>query len=271
MSTRETLRDTPQSKGAESTELASPDDSASAGAPETSSSSDGTFDPYKFQTNTMPSGLRAELIAAGLPRVDPERIEDTVPPNDVAFAPHTEEIIRSTAPVVAEGPSEPTAVTRLRSRRSAGVPAPAARADRRSVSWMLAIVLVLVAGIALVALSFFNRARNAGAPYAAPAEPVAGRPAPKGTSPSATDARSLAERATPARHPQPPARPPLEAPAPSSNAGAASRDRPAASRDVLQSPGSPPTTGSDIVRPEPPPASTRKTNPFDQPFKPPVE
>lgn len=39
------------------------------------------FDPYRFGATKFPPGLRSELIQTELPRVDPEVLKDTVPPN----------------------------------------------------------------------------------------------------------------------------------------------------------------------------------------------
>ena len=79
MSERDTMRDTPESKGSDATtsDVASPNESNRESPPDASPSDVKNFDPYKFQANTMPPGLRAELIAAGLPRVDPGRIEES--------------------------------------------------------------------------------------------------------------------------------------------------------------------------------------------------
>jgi hypothetical protein len=41
------------------------------------------FDPYRFAATTLPPGLRAKLLAAELPVVPQEQLEDTVPPNRV--------------------------------------------------------------------------------------------------------------------------------------------------------------------------------------------
>lgn len=39
------------------------------------------YDPYRFGATKFPPGLRSELIQTKLPRVDPEELKDTVPPN----------------------------------------------------------------------------------------------------------------------------------------------------------------------------------------------
>jgi hypothetical protein len=39
------------------------------------------FDPYRFGATSFPPGLRSELIRTKLPRVDPEQLKDTLPPN----------------------------------------------------------------------------------------------------------------------------------------------------------------------------------------------
>jgi hypothetical protein len=81
MSSRDTHRDSPLSK---SSRDASPDDGAAVGEPKTvDADADKTFDPYRFQANTMPPGLRQEILAAKPLPVPEGRFDETMPPNVV--------------------------------------------------------------------------------------------------------------------------------------------------------------------------------------------
>jgi hypothetical protein len=83
MSSRDTVRDAPLSKASQPGEPAESADAKQAARtnPPVPPAQGKAFDPYRFQANTMPTGLREELLAAK-PKLAPEPpFEDTLPPN----------------------------------------------------------------------------------------------------------------------------------------------------------------------------------------------
>jgi hypothetical protein len=41
-----------------------------------------SFDPFRFQAHAVPAELRAEMVVAKLPQLDPQEVEDTLPGAD---------------------------------------------------------------------------------------------------------------------------------------------------------------------------------------------
>jgi hypothetical protein len=202
-----------------------------------------TFNPYKFQTNTMPRGLRADLIAAGLPRADPQRIDDTLRPN-------------------ALGP--PAAVTR-RMRGNAphavrrwGVGGADVAPRRGRLLWWIGLGAALVAAslLALFAASETQPASEARKEPGAPRVPK-GAPAPR-----VDPTRPSAEVSSAAL---PESRVSIDTRPPSSTRLAASARTPS-TRPPAASPRVREELGAETV-----PSASGRANPFDKPFKPPAE
>ena len=64
--------------------------------PEAQAQPSDAFDPNKFQAHRMPPGFLAELVALELPSMPKERLQDTLPPIDIATVLGSEEPIHST-------------------------------------------------------------------------------------------------------------------------------------------------------------------------------
>ncbi len=78
------------------------------------------FDPRRFQANTMPPGFRSVIVGTELPSMPKNRIEDTIPPTDVAEVVRRAEPVRpwsaSPKPIMTEfqlGSDEPSRVEAL--------------------------------------------------------------------------------------------------------------------------------------------------------------
>jgi hypothetical protein len=252
MSARDTVRETPASSGTESTAPAAASLDVANSQPEMTAPTEKKFDPFKFQTNTMPPGLRAELIAAGLPSADRRRIEDTVPPNLVVQA--------AVEPMPSgESTSEEQVDDSDRHGESTNA---RARTQRSMIPWIVGCAAALVAAVVVVAVV----AVRPPAAEQQPATAIEPAPAPK-VAPPTRDEASVARVA------QFPA--PLPAPRASVNARAPSPTRPSAPAPQpsprAESPSDPTLQSTEEVRGQAPPAASARTNPFDKPFKPPSD
>jgi len=251
MSTRDTVRETPESRGAGSA------DPAAASAGKAGSASDAPvtvekrFDPYKFQSNTMPLGLRAELIAAELPSTDPQRMQDTVPPNGAVQADEA-----------SERPGVDPSFTQARDVQP-DEPATAgeSHASRSLLPWIVGGSTALIAALIVVALSVSR------APGAGPRTKVADeRPVAPKVAPTTRDDPAGAG-AVVASAPLPASRPTRRNPSPSSMRATTSA-RPPSNR-VDSTPVS--SVQATEAKGSSSPAAGPRTNPFDKPFKPPAD
>ena len=204
MSSRDTIRDSPLSKTAPGEP--SDDDAAGEAPRDVSADAEKIFDPYRFQANTMPPGLREEILAAKPAPVPEGRFEDTVPPNVVIGERRDDEDERSTTPEESrpvDGRSDPTLIVR-RSRRASSTP------------WIVGAgaAIVAFAVIVLLAAPRTNSESATGTPRAVhePDSPTtSGASTPQqtlgGNNPSsaaATIASPTAVDSTPAREPPKP-------------------------------------------------------------------
>lgn len=178
------------------------------------------FDPYRFGANSFPPGLRSELIRTKLPRVDPEELKDTLPPNTGLealaerptgrgrwIAAATLALLAVGTPVawVAFSSDEETAKTTANAREQTAVPT-AARSSEASTGTTLSIPPPKAENLAATA-------RQAAEPPAEPAEvPREEARTPKAslTSAASSQARALRTAAvqTPSAIPQSPTPPP---------------------------------------------------------------
>ena len=82
---------TPPDGMTDPSDLRPPHSAVDDGETEPHSTAKKRFDPYRFAATTLPPGLRAKLIAAKLPVVPREQLEDTAPPNGHSLEPQVDD------------------------------------------------------------------------------------------------------------------------------------------------------------------------------------
>jgi hypothetical protein len=279
MTERDTLRDAPQSKTSETPAATKLPDVAPKPPSQTEPVPTQEFDPFRFQANTVPPGLRQELVAALPHRIEPERWANTVPPAEIwdRLRSESEEPPEAEEPVEAQ--PEESEQTALSSGTDDGRNADTVVLPRVPLqgpsTWL---VWAVVAGIACAGLAFFLT-------WSATSPPAI-RTA---TTPSATLRKTKLTEVRAAASPTPPVRaqagaqPLQSAPAAAASAHAPSATGATGSLDPRRAPRVAPTaaplpsaTARQIAPTKPsapatPPARAKSGGIFEQPFKPPAD
>jgi hypothetical protein len=278
--TRDTRRDSPQAKGPDEdrdTPLSGTAEVQRAaralgapGAPEheafdDAAETDAVFNPFRYQANTVPPGLRAELIAAEPAPAPADRWNETIP-NPVAPHVGTTPDAGATIDISAALDSVATA----HDERSAPTLIIRRRRGKGSRAWVIALVVAAVLCATALAMRL---ASQPGAPESDATE-VAARPndraalKPQAPPTAATVRIDRTKPALPARAPSAARGPVLD-----ERAGSAEASR-ARAPEKKSAPLPRPERGRDVATDPPRPKPAAKSTGadiFEKPFKPPSD